>query len=142
MRRILQALAEQGKPEMKFSNCTLLTLVLLVSLAAPSVALSASPDSDMLLARLMTAVSKNDHPAFILEGTEDFKSGITKEALGSVADQLGSLIQGGYEAEYLTDLNQRGFVVHLWKIHYKNTTENTLAKLVISKGKVAGFWLQ
>jgi len=39
-------------------------------------------------------------------------------------------------------LNQQGKKVHLWKISYEKTKENTLAKLVIVEAKVAGFWLQ
>lgn len=136
------ALAAKGEFEMNFTNNALRTLVIMMLLVAPSLTLSASPNGEILLAKLMAAVSDNDHPTFILEGTEEFKSSITQEALSSVSYQLGSLIQGGYKSEYLAALNQRGFVVHLWKINYIGSTENTLAKLVISDGKVAGFWLQ
>ncbi len=89
----------------------------------------------------MQAIAQNDYEAFIANGTSQFKR-LPKPAFTSVEGQLGELIRGGYKAEYLTQLNQQETIAHLWKISYETSPDNTLAKLIISNNKVAGFWLQ
>jgi hypothetical protein len=48
----------------------------------------------------------------------------------------------GYECVRLGELTQQGCRVLLWKLAYKDGGDDTLAKLVLKDGKVAGFWLQ
>ncbi len=97
---------------------------------------------EAMLSQLMQALSQKDYEAFIADGTQTFKQGITKQAFDTVANQVGNRIQDGYQAEYLAQLNQQGHKVHLWKISYATSEEDTLAKLVVNNNKVAGFWLQ
>ena len=95
-----------------------------------------------MMTQLLQALSQDNYEDFISNGTEQFKNGITKSAFDSVVQQLGSLIQGGYKAEYLSQMAQQGYISHVWKISYETSEENTLAKLVVADKKVAGFWLQ
>lgn len=120
--------------------------VVLVLLSLPFSAHAAEKNNrtveNAALSQLMQALSQNDFEGFISNGSPQFKRGITKSAFNSVVKQLGNLIQSGYKAEYLAELNQQGNKVHLWKISYKKNNEHTLAKLVLVENKVAGFWLQ
>ncbi len=115
----------------------LLSLLMFSSAAAENVATV----EEAALTQLMQALAQNDYEDFISSGTPQFKNGITKSAFNSVVKQVGSLIREGYKTEYLTQLNQQGYKVHLWKISYGTSKENSLAKLVIVDKKVAGFWL-
>jgi hypothetical protein len=94
------------------------------------------------LLQLLQVIAQNDYEAFIADGTVEFKRGITKQAFETVVNQVGNRVQGGHKTEYLVQLNQRGYKVHVWKISYETSKEDTLAKLVLSSNKVAGFWLQ
>ena len=120
-----------------------IALIGLLSLFVVSPAF-AGPDSKVeraALSQLMQAISDNDYEAFLSNGTPEFKKNVTKQAFDSVTGQLGQLIRAGYTTEYLSKLYQRGTIVHLWKISYVNSKENSLAKLIMIDDKVAGFWL-
>lgn len=120
-----------------------IALIGLLSLfvVSPAFAGSDSKVERAALSQLMQAISDNDYEAFLSNGTPEFKKNVTKQAFDSVTGQLGQLIRAGYTTEYLSKLYQRGTIVHLWKISYVNSKENSLAKLIMIDDKVAGFWL-
>ncbi len=127
---------------MKLFTQNLFAVLLLLSISTYAIAENDLARENAMLSQLMDAISQNDYEAFISNGTHQFKSGLTKQAFSSVVKQVGNLIRSGYNAEYLTRLNQGGNKVHLWKISYDKSNENTLAKLTVIENKVAGFWLQ
>ena len=95
-----------------------------------------------VLRKLLTAVEQADYDSFVEDGSAAFKAGITKQMFEGVCAQLSSRMKKGYETYYLGQLKQQGCQVHLWKLVYKVGGDDTLAKLVLQDGKVAGFWLQ
>ena len=95
----------------------------------------------IVLSQLMNAIADNDYEAFLSNGTPTFKKNIPKQAFSSVSDQLAPLIRKGYTTEYLSKLHQNGNTVHLWKISYVDSKENSVAKMGVVDGKVSGFWL-
>ena len=94
------------------------------------------------LDKLLRAVEANDYDSFVADGTDVFKASMTKPILEGVSDQLSPRLKQGYACAFLGELKQQGYRVLLWKIAYKNGGDDTLAKLVLSDGKVAGFRLQ
>ena len=119
----------------------MLTCLLSLFVASSALAGNESQKEQAALSQLMKAVSENDYDAFLSNGTPEFKKNVSKQAFDSVTGQLGLLIRAGYTTEYVSKLYQRGVIVHLWKISYVNSKENSLAKLIMTDGKVAGFWL-
>lgn len=95
-----------------------------------------------LLKRMLSAVEANDYETFVSDGNATFKAALTKQVLEGVSALLSPRMKKGYETVYLGVLNQQGCQVHLWKVAYKDGGDDTLAKLVLKDGKVAGFWLQ
>ena len=100
------------------------------------------PVEKQILGQLLTAAEDVDYEAFVQNGTPAFKTGITKQMFEGVSAPVSPRMKKGYETHYLGKLKQGGFQVHLWKLTYKDNGDDTLAKLVLQKGKVAGFWLQ
>jgi len=96
----------------------------------------------ILLNNLLTAVVAGDHAKFIADGSDDFKAKLTENMLRSVTSQLAPRMNQGYDSMYFGELNQQGCQVYLWKLVYNDHRDDTLAKLVLKDGKVAGFWLQ
>ena len=94
------------------------------------------------LEKLLQAVAVNDYESFVADGIEAFKATLTKETLAGVSAHLAPRLKQGYECSYLGFLKQHGFQVLLWKLTYKDGGDDTLVKLVLKNGKVAGFWLQ
>jgi hypothetical protein len=103
---------------------------------------NAAESARPILDKLLRAVEANDYASFVADGTDAVKAGLTKPMLEGVSAQLAPRMTKGYETSYLGELKQQGCQVHLWKLAYKDGGDDTLAKLVIQDGKVAGFWLQ
>lgn len=99
-------------------------------------------DATRILKRLLGAVEVSDYDSFVAEGNAVFKAGITEQMFGGISTQLSPRMKKGYDTTYLGQLKQQGLQVYLWKLEFKDAGDDTLAKLVLKDGKVAGFWLQ
>ncbi len=99
-------------------------------------------DATRILKRLLGAVEASDHDSFVADGNAVFKAGITKQMFGGISTQISPRMKKGYDTTYLGQLKQQGCQVYLWKLEFKDAGDDTLAKLVLKDGKVAGFWLQ
>ena len=109
-----------------------------------SVGMAANPDEEVrpVLDKLLKAVEMNDYNSFVADGADAVKAGLTKQMLEGVSNQLAPRLKKGYMCSYLGELKQQGCKVYLWKLVYKDGEDDTLAKMVLKDGKVAGFWLQ
>lgn len=116
--------------------------VCLASSVAWCAASSPADEGRPLLHKLLKAVASNDYASFVADGGDAFKSGLSKQMLSLVSTQYAPRIKKGYDATYLGVLQQQGCQVQLWKLVYKDGSDDTLAKLVVKDGKVVGFWLQ
>ena len=97
---------------------------------------------EKLLNKMLTAVKNNDYNSFVEDGTLMLQAGITKQMLQGISMQISPRMKLGYNVTYLDCLNQQGCKVYLWKLEYNDGMDDTLIKLVLQNGKVAGFWLQ
>ncbi len=114
------------------------TFAVLASLSAAK----ADTDTTAALTKLLDAVAACDYDSFVADGNAAFKAGLTKQMLEGVCAQLSPRMKKGYDSTYLGRLKQQGCQVYLWKLVFKDGGDDTLAKLVLKDGKVAGFWLQ
>lgn len=92
--------------------------------------------------QLLSALTQQNYAQFTADGNEQFKAMISEPQFNAVAGQLNKRLTAGYQAQYLTQLNQQGHEVHLWKISFKDQGDDHLTKLALKDGKVAGFWIQ
>jgi hypothetical protein len=96
----------------------------------------------VILNNLLIATEQNDYEAFLKDATAQVKAGLTKQMLAGASAEVAPHMKKGYEVAYLGSLSQQGSEVHLWKLTFRDGHDDTLAKLVLKDGKVAGFWLQ
>ena len=94
-----------------------------------------------LCARLIKAIAAADHAAFIADGESGFRK-LTEEQFAAVATQLGPRFKAGYAIAYLGELRQRGYHVTLWKLSFKDGSDDALASLSTKDGKVGGFFIR
>ena len=94
-----------------------------------------------LCARLIKAIEVADHATFVADGESGFRK-MTPEQFATVAAQLGPRLKAGYEIAYLGELRQRGYHVTLWKLSFKDGTDDALASLSTKDGKVGGFFIR
>ncbi len=121
-----------------------LLICILASLTVSGTAFAAEEEKTALgiLMKLLEAVETADYDSFVADGNAVFKAGMTRQMLEGVSDQLAPRMKQGYQPVYLGRLRQQGCQVYLWKLVFKDGGDDTLAKLVLKDGKVAGFWLQ
>jgi hypothetical protein len=79
---------------------------------------------------------------YAVDGTPEVKAGLTKQMLEGVSAMMAPRMKKGYGVTYLGELKQQGCRVYLWKLTYKDGGDDTLARLTLKEGKVAGFLLQ
>ena len=109
---------------------------------ASVIAADVEPGETRILKKLLGAVEVNDYDSFVADGNAAFKAVLTKQMLESVSIQLSPRMKKGYDTTYLGQLKQQWGQVYLWKLVYKDGGDDTLVRLVLKDGKVAGFWLQ
>ena len=62
--------------------------------------------------------------------------------LERVSKELEPRARQGYEAQYLGELNRKGYKVHLWRLKFKDGGDDALATLSVKDGKAGNFLLQ
>lgn len=120
---------------------TVVALALLcLTAAAQAPERDTSPEG--IMKRLLTALEANNYTGFVSEGDAEFEAGLTKYMVETMSVQLGARMKKGYDLNLLGELKQQGCMVYLWKMTYKDGLDDALIKLVLRRGKVAGFWIQ
>ena len=84
----------------------------------------------------------NSYDGFIAECDAAMKAALTKPMLESVSKQIEPRAKQGYDAQYLGELNRKGYNVHLWRLKFKDGGDDALATLSVKDGKAGGFLLQ
>ncbi len=127
---------------MKIKSALLIAAVaaLLAGSAAVSAAAETPKDDAALAAKLITAIEKSDYAAFVADGEPRFQQ-LPKPQFEAVAAQLAPKLQAGYQLSYLGELRQRGYRVTLWKVVFKDGSDDALATLSVKDGKEGGFWI-
>ncbi|HEV2842850.1 MAG TPA: hypothetical protein VGW39_16130 [Chthoniobacterales bacterium] len=103
----------------------------------------AEPDqpTQTLFKNLMAATVSNNYDGFVAECDAVMKAALTKPMLEGVSKQIEPRARQGYNAQYLGELNQRGYKVHLWRLSFKDAGDDVLATLSVKDGKAGGFYL-
>ena len=91
--------------------------------------------------RLIKAVEKNDFDEFIRNGEPAFQN-LDKKQFEAVSKQLDERMKGGYDVEYLGDMRQQGHHVTLWRLRFKDGSDDALATLSMKGEKVGGYWIK
>ena len=117
-----------------------LAVVLLLSAGPLRAAEPGKPIKD-IFKNLMAATVSNNYDGFVAECDDTMKAAITAPKLASVSQQIAPCAQDGYDSDYLGELSQHGFAVHLWRLRFKSGGDDILATLSVKDGKVGGFYL-
>jgi len=134
---------DSALPPMSTKHMWSLGLVAVMFAGAAAILSAAEPSKAeaALASKLINAIEKSDHDAFVADGEPAFK-GLGKEPFAGVAAQLAPKLQNAHELVYLGDLRQKGYHVTLWKISFKDGSDDLLATLSVRGGKVGGFYIR
>jgi hypothetical protein len=94
-----------------------------------------------IFTKLFAALEKKDYASFVGDGEPAFRA-FPEGQFDSVATQLAPKLVGDHQVTYLGVLQQKGFRVTLWKVSYKDGSDDMLATLSVRKGKVGGFFIR
>lgn len=123
----------------------LIKFMLIAAAAAllTSVSTYADPDqaTQTIFKNLMAATVANNYDGFVAECDAVMKAALTKPMLEGVSKQIAPRAKQGYDAQYLGELNQHGYEVHLWRLRFKDGGDDVLATLSAKDGKAGGFYL-
>ena len=123
-----------------------LTKFMLIAAVAVLTTVSALAEPDQatqaIFKTLMAATVANNYEGFIAEADAALKSTLSKRMLERVSKELEPRARQGYDAQYLGELNRKGYKVHLWRLKFKDGGDDALATLSVRDGKAGNFLLQ
>ncbi len=91
--------------------------------------------------RQIKAVEENDFQEFIKNGEPAFQL-LDKKQFEAVSKLLDERMKDGYNVEYLGEMKQQGYLVTLWRLRFKDGTDDALATLSMKGDKVGGYWIK
>ena len=84
-------------------------------------------------------MAKN-YEAFVAHGTTELKAALTKTQFDASSDLMIARAKGGCDIDLLGDLNQKGYHVFLYRLRFKDGTDDMLGTLTLKDGLVAGIY--
>ena len=99
---------------------------------------------------LLQAAVDGDYNGFrsecFKEGDSDMKLALaragSKEAFLGASTTIAPLCRGGYELQFLAEMNQQGSDIYLWKLIPAAGQNQFLVRLSLKNGKISGFFFQ
>ena len=102
----------------------------------------ATDEEKTFVEKIVRATKDQDYAAFQENGDKGFHK-ITKAQFKSVCVQMEDQYKKSeYEVTYLGDLKEKGAEVTLWRISFKDGSDDSLGRMWVTKGKVSGFLMQ
>jgi RNA polymerase sigma factor (sigma-70 family) len=101
----------------------------------------ATADEKAFAEKIIQATADQDYAAFIENGDKGFKS-IKEPQFKAVCVQMEKQFKGGYDVTYLGDLKAKNFATTLWRVSFKDGSDDALGTMSVRNGKVAGFLMQ
>ena len=122
---------------LKYAFVVAATLLMTASLRAAD----PDPSTQGIFKTIMSATVSNDYDGFVSVCDDTMKAALSKTQLEAVSKQIAPRAKDGYDADYLGELNQKGFAVHLWRLRFKSGGDDVLVTLSVKDGKAGGFYL-
>ena len=120
----------------------LLPIVALVLFAGLNLQAADNASAKIIFQKLLDAQIAKDYDAFVADGTTNLKEALTKTQFEASSDILKPKLEAGYEVTDLGELNQRGYEVYLYRLRFKNGSDDILGTLSLKDGKVGGIYFK
>jgi RNA polymerase sigma factor (sigma-70 family) len=92
-----------------------------------------------ILQRMLAAVLADDYEAFLADASDMFKVASTPETWRRVRSNWGNWMSGGFEVQPVGRLRRERHTVFLFKLEFRDGTEDELLQLALEDGRVTGF---
>ena len=122
------------------------TLVLLACSLFLAVNLPAAPaddtKADALFQQLVTATMNDDYNSFVSHGSTQLKAALSQTQVDAVSKQMSPRLKTGYDIDALGDLNQKGYVVYIYRLRFKDGGDDIMGMMSLKDGEVAGIFFK
>ncbi len=118
-----------------------LAFILIIEMPLALSAADAAKEDASFSAKLIGAIENADYENFIADGTPDFKA-LSKGQFDAVSAKFADHLKNRSALTYLGDLKQQGFHVTLWKMTFKDGSDDALVTMSVKDGKVGGFFIK
>jgi hypothetical protein len=122
-----------------FRSAVLAVAILSTALTV-AVAAGAQKEEAAVVTKLITAVEQADYDGFV--GGAPTLRKLTKEQFAAVGALYGARLKRGYTITLLGELKQEGHRVSLWKIAFKDESDDALVTMSMKEGSVGGFFIR
>jgi len=120
----------------------ILLIFALILLASLGLRADGTTAADAIFKSLLAAQVAKDYDAFIADGTTELKAALTKTQFNASSDLMIPKLASGYDLTSLGELNQRGYQVYLYRLRFKNGSDDMLGTLGLKDGKVGGIYFK
>jgi hypothetical protein len=124
---------------------TMIRTALLASLFfLPSSALRAADtaQAEKIFKNLLAAQTAKDYDAFIADADDNLKAALTKTQFDASSNLMIKRTSGGYATTFLGELNQHGYQVFLYRLHFKDGGDDILGTMSLKDDKVGGIYFK
>jgi hypothetical protein len=124
---------------------TMIRTALLASLFfLPSSALRAADNAqaEKIFNSLLAAQTAKDYDAFIADADDNLKAALTKTQFDASSNLMNKRTSGGYDTTFLGELNQHGYQVFLYRLHFKDGGDDILGTMSLKDDKVGGIYFK
>lgn len=98
--------------------------------------------ADSLFQQLVTAVTNDDYDSFVANGTTQLKAALTKIQIEALSNLMGAHLKGGFDSDQLGELNKKGFQVFIYRLRFKDSSDDILGVMSLKDGQVAGIYFK
>jgi hypothetical protein len=116
-------------------------IIIAAVVALPAVSAFAEPDqaTQTAFTKLLAALIADDYDAYKAQCTDEMMANIPKGAVDKLSQMMAPRAKQGYDTQYLGELDQHGYKVHLWRLHFKDGSDDVLTTLCMKAGKIGSF---
>ena len=98
--------------------------------------------ADTLFQSLITAQTARNYDAFIADASDPLKAALTRTQFIASSDILNKRFAGGYEVTPFGELNQKGYQTFLYRLRFKDGSDDILASMSLKADKVEGIYFK
>ncbi|CAN5399715.1 hypothetical protein BH09VER1_BH09VER1_08920 [soil metagenome] len=92
--------------------------------------------------QLIKAQMAKDYEAFVADGTLELKAALSKTQFEAASDLMSKRCAVGYDLTPLGELKQKGYEIYLYRLRFKDGSDDMLGTLTLKDGKVAGIYFK
>ena len=117
----------------------LLIFAAVVALPVFSALAEPDPATQTIFTNLIATLVADNYDGYMADCTADMKASISKPNFDHLSQMLALRTGKGYDTQYLGELNQHGYKVHLWSLRFKDGSDDVLTTLCLKDGKAGSF---